>query len=114
MTSPAEQLSPSYLGEDRIDVTCDATQKLAAFSPITVEFDYGRCAPEGASLPLELIVQGPTGGSFRRKYFTRHLPDVFIFTPIEGGAHLVRLAELGHNYWHGSTIIQVSGERLTA
>jgi hypothetical protein len=112
VTSPAEELSPSYLGEDRIDVTCDTTQKLAAFSPITVGFGYTRCAPEGASLPLELIVQGPNAGSFVRKYFTRGLPSVFIFTPKEGGAHLVRLAELSHNYWFGALVIPITGERL--
>lgn len=114
MTQSIDELCPAYIGEDRITVTCDTTQNLSAFQPIQVDFSYERCKPEGVMLPLELVIQGPSQGSYRRYVYTRTAPDAQIFKPREGGQHLVRIAELGHNGWWGGIVIDIQGEKLQA
>jgi hypothetical protein len=107
-----DELSPSYIGEDRIDVALDRDAVATANTSMVVTVDYSRCAPAGATLPLELIVQGPSAESYQRRVFTRLLPSQVVVKPIEGGPHLIVLREVAHNRWWGRLRVQVDGERL--
>ena len=66
----------------------------------------------GVELPLELIVQGTSDGSYQHRVFSRLTPALLAFTPREGEAHSVALRETGHNRWWGSLRFQVAGELL--
>jgi hypothetical protein len=108
-----EELSPTYLGETRIVLSCLTEEsRVLAHHPIEVSIDVTEALPEGLVLPLELIVQGPSVGSHQRKVFSRTVPSTIIFTPREGGLHLIKIAELGHNKWWGSTKIAIAGDQL--
>jgi hypothetical protein len=114
MGSPAlDELSPPYLREERIDLTLDESIVTpAAFSSVLVNVDYARTLPEGVMLPLIMEVQGPSAQSYIRREFMRQAPDTLIFTPSEGGPHLVVLREVAHNRWWGRLHLSVEGERL--
>jgi hypothetical protein len=108
-----EELSPSYLGETRIALSCTTEASLLlAHHPIQVNVDVTAAIPDGVVLPLELIVQGPSPSSYQRKVFSRTVPVAIVFTPREGGLHMVRLAEVAHNKWWGSTKIAIAGDQL--
>jgi hypothetical protein len=107
-----DELSPRYIGEDRLTLALVPGAEPRAFRSVEVTVDYSRAAPEGASLPLELTVKGPTSAGFVRRYFRRARPSALSFVPAEGGVHLVRLREVGHNRWVGLLEVQVSGSRL--
>lgn len=108
-----DELSPSYLGERRIDLTVDpSVTLLGANRSILVNVDYSRTLPEDVLLPLILIVQGPSAASYRRREIRRAKIDSFAFRPIEGGPHLVLLREAAHNRWYGRLRLTVEGEQL--
>ncbi len=108
-----EELSPSYIREQRIDLTLNrATPTPQAFAPVLVDMIYARCAPEGVVLPMLLEVQGPSPASYQRRVFTHAPPNSLVFTPREGGRHLVTLREVAHNRWFGSLRLDVGGELL--
>ncbi len=107
-----DDLSPSYVGEDRLDVRLDASQEtVRALQPTLFTVDYSRALPEGVMLPLVLEVQGPSAGSYQRRIYTR-VPKSVVVTFREGGAHLVILKEVAHNRWHGKLRVQVEGDAL--
>ena len=115
--SPAflEELSPGYVREKRIDLTLDdEAPSPAAFVPVLINVGYTRALPEGVALPLLLEVQGPSSQSYQRRVFTHATPSSLIFTPREGGRHLVVLREAAHNRWWGSLQLDVAGELLEA
>ena len=66
----------------------------------------------GLQLPLELTVTAPSRSGFVRHVFRRSVPAQVSFIPHEGGPHLVRLRELGHNRYWGSLVVDVVGEPL--
>jgi hypothetical protein len=110
-----DEMSPSYIREKRVDLTLDASvSKVRAFQPALLNISYERVKPEGMMLPLVLEVQGPSAQSYQRREFTKTLPVAFIFTPREGGPHLVTLREVGHNRWWGSLTLDAEGELLEA
>jgi hypothetical protein len=114
MSASLDELSPDYLGEDRIGVSLSQdTPTPAAFAPVTLDIDYSECMPEGVVLPLELIVRGPSTSSNQHKIFSRHAPSTITFKPREGGFHLVTLREVAHNRWWGRLKFQVSGSELS-
>lgn len=113
--SSIEELSPSYLGEQRITMSClTEPASVLAHRPVRVSVDVSRALPEGLLLPLEMVVQGPSPGSYQRKVFRRAVPSTIIFVPREGGRHLVRLSEVAHNKWWGSVKMTVLGDQLEA
>jgi len=110
-----DDIAPSYVREKRIDLTLDAGQlTVRAFQPVLVNVGYDRCKPEGVMMPLVLEVQGPSPQSYQRREYTKALPVSFIFTPREGGPHLVTLREVAHNRWWSSLNLDVEGELLDA
>jgi len=107
-----DELSPRYIGEDRLRLTlADPNQVLAAFKPVVVAVDYSATLPEGIVLPLECEVYTPTGALAMRKVYRRFKPSELAFTPREGGAFLVRLAEQYHNQWWGKLTLEIAGDR---
>ncbi len=106
-----DELAPADVGEDRLVLTNASTATPKAFTPITIDVDYSACDPAGVVLPLEFTITAPSKSGFSRKLFTRTAPSSIIFTPREGGAHLVRLTEVGHQRWWGKLVVTVSGDR---
>lgn len=110
-----DEISPSYVREKRLDLKLDASQlSVRAFQPVLVNISYERAKPEGVMMPLVLEVQGPSPQSYQRREFTKALPASFIFTPREGGPHLVTLREACHNRWWSSLNLDVEGELIEA
>lgn len=110
MTIDLALLNPEFVADDRIDMTLsDSVPRPAALRPVLVEVDYSRCAPSGVSLPLILEVQGPGPQSYRRRVYRRRAPRLVLFTPAEGGDHVVVLREAAHNRWSGRLRFTVLG-----
>lgn len=108
-----EEISPRYIREKRLDLTLDQSVTApSAFNPILVNVSYARTLPDGVMLPLVLEVQGPSPQSYQRREYTTVRPDGIIFTPREGGVHLVVLREVAHNRFWGRLRIDVAGELL--
>lgn len=112
--SVVDEISPRYLGENRIDLALHAdTSTPQVFAPTILLVSYERCEPEGVVLPLELTITGPSGKTtFQRRYFRRLVPTEITFRPTEGGTHLLRVAECFHNRWFGALVIDVAGDPL--
>jgi hypothetical protein len=110
-----DELSPTYVGEKRF-VLALAEDSLSprALTPINIEVDYSACEPEGVMFPLELTIVVPTEQDFRRVLYNRSAPSTISFQPREGGRHVVRLGEVGHNRWFGYIEIDVAGESATS
>jgi hypothetical protein len=109
----AEELSPGYIREKRIDLTLDPSNtQPSAFQPVLINVSYARTAPQGTMFPLILEVQGPSAESYQKRVFLRVAPGSLIFTPREGGPHKVILREVAHNRWWGSLALDVAGETL--
>ncbi len=108
-----DEIAPAYIGEDRIDLSLDPSIVTpSAFVPVLVNVSYARCAPEGVLLPLVFEAQGPSPESFVRRVFRRAAPNSVLFTPREGGPHLVTVREVAHNRWWGRLRLSVEGETL--
>ena len=108
-----DELAPRTIREKRLDITLDPSINAPrAFQPIIVTVSYARALPEDIALPLILEVQGPSAQSYQRRVYDRVRPGSVIFTPREGGRHLVVLREAAHHRWWGSLAIQVAGEQL--
>lgn len=108
-----DEIAPGYIGEDRIDLSLDPSIATAsAFVPVLVNVDYARCRPESVMLPLIFEAQGPSPESYVRRVFSRLPPSSLVFTPREGGPHLVTLREVAHNRWWGRLRLTVEGESL--
>jgi hypothetical protein len=114
MAGPSlEELSPRTLREDKLDLQLDPSVITPrAFSSVLVNVSYERTLPEGVCLPLIFEAQGPSAGSYVKRIFTRHVPSSVVFTPAEGGPHLVTVREAAHNYWWGKLNLTVEGEQL--
>lgn len=113
MPSFLDEISPRYVGEDRLRLQLTTpNQLLRAFEPILITVDYSRALPEGITLPLEFTVTAPSEANSLRQVFSRFTPQQVAFTPREGGSHLVRLSELYHNQWWGKVVLEIAGDRL--
>lgn len=106
-----EEISPEYVGEDRIVVSL-VTVSPIALSPVILEIDYEQAGDEGVILPIEVIVQPPSidGSGYSRRVFRHSTPQGFVWTPITTGPHLVLVREVGHNRWQGRLVVQVAGD----
>lgn len=107
-----EEISPSYVRAKRFDLTLEPNAKARANNALLVNVSYSRALPEGVMLPLVLEIQGTSSKSYQRREFTRAAPSAIIFTPREGGPHLVTLREAAHNRWFGTLKLDVEGELL--
>lgn len=108
-----DEIAPRYVREKKLDLSLEPkADPPRAFNPILVQISYERTLPADVSLPLIFEVQGPSPSSYRRTDYTRHRPRQLIFTPREGGRHLVILREAFHNRHWGSLAIDVAGETL--
>jgi len=108
-----DDLAPSYIREKRIDLTLDPSNPVVrAGRPVLIGVSYARALPAGIMLPLVLEIQGPSPGGYQRREFTRTVPAGVIFTPREGGPHLVTLREAAHNRWWGSLTLDIEGELI--
>lgn len=107
-----DDISPTYLGEDRIVLTLAPGQAPLAGRPLTLLADYAACEPYGISLPLELIVQGTAPEAYQRRVIAKSAPEALVVTPREGGPHSVVLREMGHNRWWGRISVSVGGDRF--
>lgn len=114
MPNIIDELCPPTTGEKRIGLSL-ATDSLQprAFNPINVLVDYSGCEPEGLVPPLELTIIAPTAANFHRSRYLRTQPETISFRPREGGMHVVRFGEVGHNRWFGYLEINVAGESAT-
>jgi hypothetical protein len=114
MESFVDEISPAYVGEDRIVLTLEEPGLVArAFNLISVLVNVTGCDPEGLMLPLELTLTNPRGRIVDRRYLRRRVPSSVTVRPQEGGPHLVRVAEVAHNRYWGSLVLNVTGERLS-
>lgn len=108
-----DELAPREVRQKRIDLTLSPSDDAPhANRPITVLVGTTRTLPAGLALPLIFEVQGPAPSSYQKRVFAWHVPKQIVFTPREGGRHLVVLREAAHQKWWGSLAIVVAGERL--
>jgi hypothetical protein len=112
MPTSMDELSPGYIGEDRIVLSLQFGSKTAAFSPLTLLVNYDDCAPDGVVLPLEMIVRGPGESSYQRRVYTRTRPPSIVIKPREGGIHCIVLREVAHNRWWGKLNVTIQGQLL--
>lgn len=110
-----DELCPSYTGEKRISMqlALDSTSP-RAFSAVNIDVDYSAAAPDGIVLPLKLTILAPSPVHFVRTIYRRIAPSQISFRPREGGRHIVRLSEVGHNRWFATLTVNVVGDSLTA
>lgn len=114
MSGVSEEISPRYLGEDRIRLSlAQNSTNPRAHDVVEVDVDYSAVGESGVAVPLELTITGPSAASFQRRYFRRVAPSSVSFVPIEGGTHLLRIREVGHNRWVGLLTIDVAGTVLS-
>jgi hypothetical protein len=114
MPNIIDEICPVTTGEKRIVLQLAEDSLLPrAFVPVNVEANYDACDPEGVVFPLELTIVAPTESNFTRVIYNRSAPTTISFKPREGGKHVVRLGEIGHNRWFGYIEIAVAGEPAT-
>lgn len=105
-----DEISPGYIGEDKLQLSLDPTQvHIRTLQSVLVNVDYSQTMPEGVVLPLIFESQGPSPFSYTRKVFYRQ-PTSFVWVPQEGGRHMLLLREAAHNRWHGKLKLRVEGE----
>lgn len=110
-----DEICPDYVGAERVRLTLtDPHDLLIAFRPVLISVDYELTLPESVMLPLEFTVTAPSEVNSLRTLYRRFAPTQLAFTPREGGSHLVRLAEVFHNKYWGSLVLDISGDRIRA
>lgn len=108
------ELAPDYVREAKI--------VLALARPLDRRLPYrvveitaslaSDAVASGLVLPIDFTVTTPSK-KFRTVHtFRRVVPTSIFFTPLEGGPHLVRLTEQGHNRWYGALVVDVEGDPL--
>lgn len=112
MSTSLDEICPPYIGEDRLVLQLQQLGVVRAFEQVAISVDYSATEPEGVVLPLELLIQGPSPQSYVHRVFRRSKPTTLIFTPREGGSHLITLREFAHNKWWGRLVVRVEGQLL--
>lgn len=108
-----DELSPAYIGEDKIGLSLDvSTTPALAMKAVQVNVDYTD-AEGGVALPLDMIVQGPTEDGYIERTFRRFRPNTLSFVPATAGEHLVLLREQAHNRWVGRLRVTVQGDSFS-
>lgn len=113
-----DELCPDDVGRRALRLQPASLDPARAFTAVdlSVSLDpvLGQVAAVvGLVLPLEMTVTAPSRSGFARHVFRRSLPPSVSFIPNEGGPHLVRLRELGHDRYWGACVVDVAGEPLT-
>ena len=73
----ADELSPMYVGARAFALSLtDPLTPAQARKLVGVSVDYSACDPEGANLPLELIITGPSTQSFQRRVQGLRIIDI--------------------------------------
>lgn len=114
LTRFLDELDPPEVGQPLIVLALlDPEQPLRAFSaiPVTIALT-GAASDVGVVFPVEFTVTTPT--KLVRRVFRRVLPSQVTYTPREGGEHLFRIAEIGHNLWFGALSLTIGGAPLTS
>jgi hypothetical protein len=108
-----DEICPPYTGEKRfvLQLNLDSTTP-TAFSAVNIDVDYSGADPEGVVYPLELTILAPADENFIRFIYQKTSPSQVSFRPREGGLHVVRIAEVGHNRWFGVLHVQVAGDSI--
>lgn len=110
------EMFPDYIGAASIRLSPEDLSPPRAQSPfiltVSIEPAATLALSVGLVLPLELTVTAPSAVNFYRHTFRRVIPSFVLFTPREGGEHLVVLRELRHNKWWGSLLLNVQGDTL--
>jgi hypothetical protein len=108
-------ISPSNLGEDKIDVSLDlSSYPLLPTNVITLNFDYSRTQPNGVVKPLKFQLQPMfgAGAGYLEVLFDSFLPDSYSFQVQGAGSYLAVIREVGHNLWRGSLVFTVGGDQF--
>ena len=110
-----DEISPAYVGAQVIQLKAADLARAMAFHAVDLTVTIDPLSAEalacGLVLPLELTVTAPSPSGFYRHIYRFTVPSIITFTPREGGQHLVRLGEVGHNKWWGSVVVDVAGDR---
>lgn len=112
MTRLIDEICPPDVGEEKLGLQLDSDESLFAHIPFQVNIDYSNTLPAGTTLPIEVVIQGPTAGQRSRRLFTRSRPSSVVLTPTTGGRHFILVRELFHNRWQGQLFVDVEGEDL--
>lgn len=115
MADLIDELSPAYVGAQAIRLVAADIKRPVAFNAVDLQVSIQPTAKDalrvGLKLPLELTVTAPSPSGFFRHVYRSSIPSTITFTPKEGGEHLVRIREIGHNLWWGALVVDVAGER---
>jgi hypothetical protein len=110
-----DELCPAFVGARSLLLQVTDLAPARAFSPVQLSVAIDPIAVEAASAglipPIELTITAPSRSGFFRHVYRRAAPRLITFTPREGGEHLVRLREVGHNLVWGALVVSVAGER---
>ena len=106
-----DEICPRTVREKKLDLSTDPESEAPrANRAVMLTVSYARTAPDGVVMSLIMEVQGPSATSYRKRVYRRTRPTTLLFTPREGGRHLVVLREAAHNRWWGSLALEVAGE----
>lgn len=111
--SRIDEISPEFMGEDRIRLAVDPTSKLEVNARVSILIDYGSVGPTGVTPPL-IATASPAredGFGAQRQEFERQ-PSVFTFTARVAGEWLIVVRESAHNRWQGRLLVSVMGEEV--
>ncbi len=112
-----DELCPDDVGRRALRLLPASSDPARAFKAVDLDVSLDPvlaqvAAVVGLQLPLELTVTAPSRAGFMRHVYRRVAPSSVSFIPHEGGPHLVRLRELGHNRYWGAYVVEVIGEPL--
>jgi hypothetical protein len=113
-----DDLSPPNVRQPLVKLELvDPFARLLAFAPVELAVSLlGEAVTVGLVAPVELTVMPPSGdvrNFYRHVFRGRRVPETVTFPTREGGMHLVRLAEVGHNLWFGTLEVLIDGDKLT-
>lgn len=110
MTSKIDEICPADVGAIKIKLSkADPEIALVAGVPFELVVDYSQVGGVGVSLPIEVVIQGPNPGQYKRRLFRRIAPSILTLKPFSGGRHFVHIREMFHNRWQGQLFVEVNG-----
>ncbi len=115
--SRLDEISPLFIGEDRIKLSIDPALTILSDRAVTVDLDYTDAGGIGAVVPPIILTAQPAfgdGTGYVEKIFRGNPPTTFTFRPRGAGEWLIVAKESAHNLWQGRLIIQVEGEEFDA
>lgn len=112
--SRLDEISPEFMGEDRIRLAVDPTSRLETGARVSVLIDYGSVGPTGVTPPIIATASpaGEDGFGAQRQEFEDRRPTVFTFVARVAGQWLVVVRESAHNRWQGRLLVDIVGEEV--